>query len=275
MLSNTSRWLTYLLSFLYAALGLLLFLLPEQLAPVFAWKVTSLMTMTIGGWCLGNAFLAYVSARRWEWKLVGTSLLYLWLFGIFEIIILILFRDKLVLSHFIAWAYLLTLGVNFVAALVGIWDWLRLRPSFPTSGPETPTLVRILPIGAVLFTGSIGVAALVNPLGFWGTNGEIFPEPMSLFTLRSFGAFYFSLALAVVPMLFYRNFDLFLNHIYSTLAFFVAITAAALVYIRVFDFAARPLGLMYIGTYVLVAIALALVLWKYGTGLRRNNSNTI
>ena len=268
MLSNLSRGLTYLLAFLYTIVGLVLFFLPEQIAPVFAWKVTPLMTMTIGGWCLGNAFVAYVSAHRWNWQIVGTSLLYLWLFGMLETIILIIFRDRLVLSHWIAWVYLFTLAINFITAVVGLWDWLRLRPSFRTSGPETPTLIRILPIGAVFFTGGLGVAALINPLGFWGTNGEVFPEVMSLFTLRSFGAFYFSLAMAVVPMLMYRDFSLFLNHIYSTIIFFITITAAAFVYIGVFDFTQRPLGLAYIGTYVLVGIAVGVVLLKYGTGVR-------
>jgi uncharacterized membrane protein HdeD (DUF308 family) len=47
MLSKASRWLTYLTALLYAILGLLLFFLPVQFAPVFAWKVTSFMT--IGG----------------------------------------------------------------------------------------------------------------------------------------------------------------------------------------------------------------------------------
>ena len=275
MLSNTSRWLTYLVSLLYAIPGLFIFFLPDQLASVFAWKVTPLMTMTIGGWCLGNAFLAYVSARRWEWKLVGTSLLYLWLFGIFETIILLIFRDKLVLSHWIAWAYVLALAANLVTAVVGIWDWLRLRPTMEASGPEVPGLVRILPIGAVLFTGSIGVAALVNPLGFWGTNGEIFPEAMSLFTLRSFGAFYLSLALAVVPLLKYRNLSLFLNHIYSTLGFFVTISAAAFVYIRLFDFVERPFGLLYMVAYVLVGIAVGTVLLRYGSGVRQQRSSML
>ena len=70
------------------------------------------MTMTIGAWCLGNAWLAWISARRWDWKLVYSALLYLWLFGIFETIILLLFRDKLNLSHPIAWLYLAALLVN-------------------------------------------------------------------------------------------------------------------------------------------------------------------
>jgi hypothetical protein len=82
MLSTTSRWLTYLTAIFYAILGAPLFAFPEQLAPVFAWKVTAFMTMTIGAWCLGNAWLAFVVARRWRWSLVYPSLYYLWIFSI-------------------------------------------------------------------------------------------------------------------------------------------------------------------------------------------------
>jgi hypothetical protein len=81
MLSNTSQWLTYLTGLLYAILGFLLFFLPEHFAPVFAWKVTPFMMMTIGGWCIGNAWLAWITAQRWQWSLVYSALTYLWLFG--------------------------------------------------------------------------------------------------------------------------------------------------------------------------------------------------
>jgi hypothetical protein len=54
---------TYICALLWNS-GRTLFLFPEQLAPVFAWKVTTFMTITIGGWCLGNAWLAYINARR-------------------------------------------------------------------------------------------------------------------------------------------------------------------------------------------------------------------
>lgn len=77
MLSKGSRLLTYLLSGCYLLLGIALFLLPERMAPVFAWKVTGFMTMTIGGWCLGNAWLAFFTARRWQWHLVYPGLIYL------------------------------------------------------------------------------------------------------------------------------------------------------------------------------------------------------
>jgi hypothetical protein len=82
LLSKLSRLLTYLNSLLYAILGAFLFFLPEQLAPVFAWKVTAFMTMTIGGWCLGNAWLTFFAARRWEWSKIYVAMMYFWAFGI-------------------------------------------------------------------------------------------------------------------------------------------------------------------------------------------------
>lgn len=47
MLSNTSGVVTYLTAILYAILGVLLFFLPEQLAPVFTWKVTPFEMMSL------------------------------------------------------------------------------------------------------------------------------------------------------------------------------------------------------------------------------------
>jgi hypothetical protein len=76
MLTRFSRLLTFLVSILYAILGAALFFFPEGMAPVFAWKVTGFMTMTIGGWCLGNAWLAFVAARGWStllWSISGHS----------------------------------------------------------------------------------------------------------------------------------------------------------------------------------------------------------
>ena len=94
MLSKTSRWLTYLTAFLYAILGVILFVLPGQVAPVFAWKISPFVTMTIGGWCLGNAWVAWISARRWEWRLVYSALAYLWLFGVLQLVVVIGFATS-------------------------------------------------------------------------------------------------------------------------------------------------------------------------------------
>jgi len=266
MLSNFSRLLAYLCAILYGLTGLFLFIFPETLAPVFAWKVTAFMTMTIGGWCLGNAWLAYISARRWEWSLNRVSLLYLWLFGIGELLVLFTFRAKLVLAHPIAWLYFATLLVNGVAALVGIADYLRLRPVNLINGEVLNRVQKILIALFVVFVGFLGIYGITAQIGDVGTNGGIFPEIMSLFTLRSFGVFYLSLALSVIPFFWQVGHKTVLHHSFAVFGLIAFITIAAFVNLPLFDFAQRPGGLLYIGVYLGVGIPLAFLLKKHGTG---------
>jgi hypothetical protein len=269
MLSNTSRWLTYLLAVLYAVLGASLFFLPESLAPVFAWKVTPFMTMTIGGWSLGNAWLAWVTARRWQWSLVYGSLFFLWIFGVGELLVLFNFRNALVLVHPIAWLYFVTLLVNTAAAVIGILDWIRTRPTLAPPSPFT-RLEYAATLAFIIFVGFLGLYGTIVQIGAPGTNGGIFPEVMSLFTLRSFGMFYLSLSLSVVPHLLNQNRNALLHYGYAAYALIIFITAAAFVYIRLFDFSAHPGGLAYFGAYLIVGIPLIFVFLKQGTGAPRN-----
>jgi hypothetical protein len=266
MLSNTSRLLTYLCVALYGVLGLSLFIFPEQLAPVFAWKVTGFMTITIGGWCLGNAWLAYIAARRWDWQRVYTQLIYLWLFGIGELLVLFFFRDKLRLEHPIAWLYFITLIINTLAALTGIFDYLRLRPSNKLNGIAITKTQSMFAVAFMIFVGFLGLYGLTVQIGAPGTNAGIFPEVMSLFTLRSFGVFYFSLALSVVPYFWDRSQNAILSHAFAAYGLIFFITTAAFIYINLFNFSERPGGLAYFGAYLVVGIPLFFVFYKYGTG---------
>ena len=273
MLTRTSHMLTGLLSVLYAVLGAVLFLLPNQMAAVFAWKVTAFMTMTIGGWCLGNAWLAFFTARRWRWDLVYPALIYLWTFGILEAWIVILFRDKLSLAHPIAWLYLITLVVNVIAAMVGVLDWLRLRPAAPTA--ERLTLwMRLLAIFFVLFVGFLGIWGLTAQIGDRATNGEIFPEIMSLFTLRSFGAFYLSLTVGMIPLLLEKNRAPFLNYAFLAQGLIVIITIAAFAFLSLFDFNEHPFGALYFAAYIGAGLVSLLLFWRYGTGLPKGQEAT-
>jgi hypothetical protein len=253
---------------LYLLLGVLLFALPSVLSPVFAWKVSAFVTMTIGGWCLGNAWLAWVAARRWTWGRVRTSLLYLWLFGFTELGVLIAFRANLVLGHPIAWLYFVTLLVNVLAAGIGVVDWMRTRPSSEPSGPQVVWWQRAAVLVFVLLVGFLGAYDSTNQLGDPGTNADIFPELLSLFTLRSFGLFYLSLALAAVPLLWEKNLNALLSHGFAAYGLILFITAAAFVNIPLFDFAAQPGGLLYFGAYLIVGVPLFFVFLFFGTGAK-------
>lgn len=266
MLSRASRILTYGLAVLYTVTGAILFVLPESMAPVFAWKVTPFMTMTIGGWCLGNAWLAWITSRRWQWRLVYTALLYLWIFGLLEAAVLIAFRANLRLAHPIAWIYVATLTVNVLAALVGLWDWYRIRPGGEPLGEPAGRFSRIATIAFVLFVGGLGVYGMLAQVGATGTSGGIFPEVMSPFTLRSFGAFYLTIALAAVPLLAQARLGPGLHHAFASYGLIVFITLAAFVYLQAFDFVHRPGGLLYFAAYLVVGIPLLFVFRRLGTG---------
>jgi hypothetical protein len=99
-----------------------------------------------------------------------------------------------------------------------------------------------------------------------GTNGGIFPEVMSLFTLRSFGVFYLTLALAIIPYLWNRDLNAILHHSIASYGLIFFITIAAFVYLRLFDFAARPGGLLYFAAYLGVGVPLVFAFRKYGFG---------
>jgi hypothetical protein len=266
MLNSASRRLTYLLAFLYALLGAILFFAPVQSSSHFAWKVSAFVTMTIGAWCLGNAWLAWVTAARWEWSRVRTALIYLWLFGVFETVVLVVFRDRLQLSHPIAWLYVLTLLANAVAAVWGASEWFRMRHA-STAAEEKPTVtMRILVAGYVAFVAFLGVLGAARGLNGRGTTGAVFPEAMSPFSLSSFAAFYLALSLSALPLLWARDRHTLSHHGYASYGLVLIITVATFVYIDRFDFAARPLGLVYVGAYVLVALLAGFYLLKYGNG---------
>jgi hypothetical protein len=133
-------------------------------------------------------------------------------------------------------------------------------------GRPAETIHRTAVLAFVVFVGFLAVYGMLAPLGAPGTNAGIFPEPMSLFTLRSFAAFYLSLALAAIPLIQERNLGPLLNHAVASYGLIVAITAAAVVNIGLFDFAERPGGLLYIGAYLAVGIPLIFAFLRLGTG---------
>jgi hypothetical protein len=189
------------------------------------------------------------------------------MFGIGELFVLFNFRDKLVLTHPIAWLYFIALIVNAMTAVVGFIDWLRIRPGLASSNPAFSTGQYAATAAFILFVGFLGLYGSNAQLGAPGTNGGIFPEKMSLFTLRSFGMFYLTLALAVIPYLWNRNLNAILHHSIASYGLIIFITIAAFVYISLFDFAAKPAGSLYFIAYLAVGIPLIFVFRRLGTGV--------
>lgn len=262
MVSNTSRILLYVCAALFALLGVVLFIAPAWSAENFPWRISPMVAQTMGGWSLGNAFVAWYTARRGRAWLVYPGLLYLLLFGIFEALVLVAFRERLVLEASLAWPYLLALALAILAGGNGLLEWRRTRPEPDLEGPPVSRLVRGLAVLFVVFVGALALIGVFAPAGSFATEGVIFPEPLTLFTLRAFAAFYASLSGSVVPLIWSRSLQPILFQSRNGLALILTILVAALLNLDKFDFAARPGGLLYLGAYLISLVIVIPILWR-------------
>jgi hypothetical protein len=262
-LSNITRALTRLSALAFALLGIVLFVVPAWAAERFPWNVSAFVAMTIGGWCLGTAGMAWLAARGWTWSVAYAVLLYLWSFAALELGVLVWFRDSLRLDVALAWPYLATLALATAAAVSGVADLVRLRPRLQATRPETESVlvwIRTLLALFVAFLGLLVVVAAVNSEGM--PSPTVFPEPLSAFTLRAFGAFYLSLIVGALPLVWARSMPPVLAFFWGGLALLVPIAAAAFFFWDRFDFGTHPLQLVYIGSYLAaLAAVVAVVLW--------------
>lgn len=264
-LSGKSRVLLWVVALAYLVTGIPWFVAPAFSAERFPWKVTPFMAMTIGGWCVGNAWVAWYAARVWRWGLVRPVLIYLWAFGLLEAAVLVLFVDKLRLDTWMAWPYLMALVLTIISAVLGAVDWARLRPSIMVEGPRVPTWWRV---GVVVFMIFVGFLAAVAAVSNGAPDERVFPEPMTAFTLRAFGAFYLSLVIGALSLVRARTIGPILNFGAAELGVVIVITAAIVPFAGVFAINRHPLQLLYIGAYVVVMIVTAASLFHHRKSLR-------
>jgi hypothetical protein len=193
--------------------------------------------------------------------------LYLALFGPLQAAVLIGFRTLLLPDRPLTWLYLAALAINVAFACTVALEWWR-RPVLCRVGAPLGPAEIVLTIAFILLVGFLGLYGLAATAGMRGLNAAIFPEPLSMFTLRSFGAFYLALALAVVPLLIARGRDNLLTHGFAQYGLIIFITLAGLAFSDRFDFVARPTQIAYLGIYCLVGAVVGFYLWRYGTGGR-------
>lgn len=256
-LSPLSRWLVRATGVLFALLGVVLFVQPAWAAAGFPWKITPFVAMTMGGWYLGSAVVAFEAARCWRWTVIFPMLLALWSFGLLEAGLLVLHQGVLHLTAPLGWPYVVTLAVAALTSLVGIVDRLRRVPAEDDVDLLAPPSHRVGAVAFVVFVAFLGLAGLS---GFFGAGRNIFPESLTVLTVRAFGAFYLSLAIGALPLIWTRSLNAELAYSRVGLVWIVLITLAALVYLPEFDFVQHPGGLIYFGIYLLVGIAIAIAL---------------
>ena len=242
----------------FGILGVAAFLAPGWASQNFPWSVGPFVAMSIGGWSLGTAAIALDAAR-------GTPasryplLVFLWLFGVGETVVLFGFLDRAVVSAVLTYPYLVGLGALLVATATGVpavWmsDWRG------GVGPRAPWWVSAGTIVFVLLVVGLAFATLLARPGGSATEGGFVPEKMTLFTVRAFSAFFLAIAGASASLLAVPRIPLILDFGRAGLYLIVPITIAALVNLSVFDFAARPGGLVYLGAYVVVGLGVIAIL---------------
>jgi len=238
--------------------GLPLFFAPMWAAANFSWRIAPFVAMTMGGWSLGGAFYAWEVIRRPRWATAYSSLIYMGAFGLMETIILWIHRDVLHLEALLGWPYLILLIVLTVTGVAAGIDWLGKRPSMIIPGDAKA--LWWMRVAVVVFSLLVGFLGVVLLSGGAHPGKNIFPDDLSAFTSHAFGAFYSSLVIAIIPLLWAKSRAPMLAYMKAGLALVVVIMIAAGVYLPLFDFQARPGGLIYIGAYMLALVGSVAIL---------------
>lgn len=246
----------------YVATGIPLFFAPSWSSERFAWKVSPFVAMTAGAWCLGTAvFAAWAVAGR-RWQPIRPCILYVLSFGATQLGVALYESDLLRTDVALAWPYLTALGLSVVGGVLAVIDGRdRLGPDRRHGGVRVPRVVRVLDVVFVAFVLFLAAVAFWAPAR--ATNGAIFPEPLSLFSLRAFGVFYLSLGIGLGILVADRRADAVVVSMWCGLALVVPILVATIAYADSFDLSAHPGQLAYPTAYVVALVgAIAILTWE-------------
>lgn len=263
MLTPVTRRVLRVSAALYLALGVVLFLAPGWAAENFAWNVSPFLAMTIGGWCLGTAVIASETARIGRIAVVLPMLVYLGAFAILELAVLIAFAGAFRGSATLTVPYVAMLIVGAVSAVAGGIDWVR-QPTSRVDPDDVPLSRSVIgvDIAFVLFVAALWIGGSIARDGGAATDGRIFGEPLSLFSVRAFAAFYFALDVAILSLVWRGRMRAQYAISRAGLLLIVPITGAALLNIGVFDFGARPAGIIYFAAYIVTGVLVAIILTR-------------
>jgi hypothetical protein len=202
-------------------------------------------------------------ARDPAWDRSIGLLVYLWVFGILQAVVAVWFRSHIQSAHVLTWPYLVCIGLGVVVAVVGIVELIRSKPSL-REGPAFPAWLRTLVWIFVVGVGLIAAVAFLHPSS--GATRRVFPERISPFTIRAFGAFFGSLAIGALALVPNRSLRAVYAFAVGGMGLIVPILAATFVYLSVFDLGAHPFQLAYIGAYVVVGVVTAWFVIRFSGG---------
>lgn len=241
--------------------GLSFFILPEYSAEHFPWNVSPFVAMTIGGWTLGIGLMALESFRGRSIVRTYPALLAVWSFSLLQLVVLIAFAGVVRSDHLLTWPYLVALLLGTASGLAGLPALWRRRAELAAEGDGMPRWIRGAYIGFVVLVGLLTLAALLID----ASGASVFPEPLGAFTMRAFSAFFAALAIGALPLAFARDVEPAVHYARAGLYPVALILVAAISFLNLFDFGARPGGLVYFGAYgVTAVVAAAIVVWHRG-----------
>jgi hypothetical protein len=267
MLAAGSRWLLWLGAAAFLVLGLAAFIAPGWASANFPWSVGPFLAVTIGAWSLGTAAIAADAARSQRLERSYPLLVFLSFFGAGQLAVALAFASRLRLGVPLTYPYLIGLIAVLAAGLLVLagefQDGRGLRGSVGIRGGprQVPTWARASTLLFVVLVGGLSIATLIAGSNGAAARGEFFPEPLGLFSIRAFSAFFFALTMSALSLLPARSLVPYHELARAGLYLIVPITVAALLNIGLFDFVGRPGSLVYLAAYVLVGIALAVRLW--------------
>jgi hypothetical protein len=182
-------------------------------------------------------------------------------FGALQLGVALYESDLLRTDVALSWPYLAALGLSVAGGALAVVDGRgHLGPDRRPGGVPVPSVMTTLDVVFVVFVSGLAVVA------FWApdlaTDGRIFPEPLSLFSLRAFGVFYLSLGIGLGVLVADRRVDAYLVAMWCGLALVVPILVATAVYADSFDVSEHPGQLGYPLAYVIALVgAIAILAW--------------
>lgn len=254
MLAPKTRAAIRVGSLLYLALGLVLFAAPAFAASEFPWHVSSFVAMTIGGWMIGNGAALWFASAPGPAARVMPVLAYVAAFAALELLVVIAFRAALDLTALLAIPYLLALAASLIAAAFGMLELRKGTDVIVSEEEPLPTLDRRLLLGLLVFVAALAVGGFLAGEGGLSMTGQVFSEPLTLFSVRAFAAFYLALAVGIAALLLRPWVGSAVILGIAGIALIVPILLAALLNLGAFDFAGRPLGILYLAAYVVVLV---------------------
>ncbi len=249
----------------YTVIGVPLFVAPEWSSEHFAWTVSPFVAMTAGGWCLGTAAFALFAVGRRQWTAVRPAVVYVLAFGASQLSVALYERERLRTGEVLTWPYLIALGLSVVAGALALCQGRDQLGPDRRVGMDLTGTQRWLRIGFVALVFFLALVAFVAPTR--ATNGAVFPEPLSLFSLRAFGVFYMSLGIGMLVIAGDRHADAYLVYMRAGLVLVVFILVATAVYGGTFELGEHPLQVVYPLAYVVALVgSVSSLLWERRQG---------